>query len=171
MKRQGSKTPHPAKTGGDTDKEAGVKGLPPKQWCPSKAGAVDADTVPGLEESSGESEPEKDIAQSCNAKSKNKKFRHSRRGGWMQKCKTQTDGESRPATMLIWNANSVIPHVMDLNMYAAKHKPRVMCIGETKLDGGFTDKEVEIPGYQVLRRDDRTLGQAERDKIARDVAP
>ena len=77
------------------------------------------------------------------------------RGGWRNKSAAKDNAS--PATLLNWNCQSLLAQnklkLATLIEYAARHKPRAMCITETWLDKYIADAEIHIPGYVVLRAD------------------
>ena len=51
------------------------------------------------------------------------------------------------------NARSFIPKISELRTVAHRTRPAVVCITEFWLDSSVTDGEIQIEGYDVLRRD------------------
>jgi len=41
----------------------------------------------------------------------------------------------------------------ELRLFCDEHKPRIVTINETWLDDSFTDAEITLPGYNVMRKD------------------
>ena len=56
------------------------------------------------------------------------------------------------------NINSLLRHIDELRMTITNLEVDVLTINETKIDNYVTDSEIEIPGYNVIRRDRNRFG-------------
>ena len=56
-------------------------------------------------------------------------------------------------SILYYNAQSLLPKLSELQLIAEAYSPNVICIVETWLNADILDREVSIPGYQIVRLD------------------
>ena len=58
------------------------------------------------------------------------------------------------------NINSLLAHIEELRVLLADLSIEVLVINETKLDSTVNDKEVYIPGYEIIRSDRYLKGRS-----------
>ena len=63
-------------------------------------------------------------------------------------------------TILYFNARSLVPKLDNLFLSVVTHQPHIICIVETWLSSEIDSVEVDIPGYQLYRRDRNRQGGA-----------
>ena len=59
----------------------------------------------------------------------------------------------RGLVMAMLNINSLLAHIDDLRIFMNNSKIDVLAINETKLDASIHDREVHLPGFEIVRRD------------------
>ena len=61
--------------------------------------------------------------------------------------------------MACLNINSLLAHIDELSIYISSRKIDILCINETKLDHTINDREVCLPGFEIVRRDRKVNGR------------
>ena len=65
----------------------------------------------------------------------------------------------RGFVMAALNINSLLAHLDDLKVFVLDSKIDVLAINQTKIDSSVNDNEIYLPGFEVVRKDQRTTGQ------------
>ena len=61
--------------------------------------------------------------------------------------------------MALLNVNSLLAHIDELKIFTSANALDVLIINETKLDSMVDNREVNIPGYEIIRNDRRINGR------------
>ena len=61
--------------------------------------------------------------------------------------------------MACLNINSLLAHTDELSIYISSRKIDILCINEIKLDHTINDREVCLPGFEIVRRDRKVNGR------------
>ena len=68
------------------------------------------------------------------------------------------------------NINSILPNIDELRHIAQSIKLYVIGISESKLDSSVNDNEINIPGYEILRKDRNRNGGGVLAYIRNDIS-
>ena len=61
--------------------------------------------------------------------------------------------------MALLNVNSLLAHIDELKIFTSANALDVLIINETKLDSTIDNREVNIPGYEIIRNDRKINGR------------
>ena len=61
--------------------------------------------------------------------------------------------------MALLNINSLLAHIDELRIFTSANALDVLIINETKLDSTIDNREVNIPGYEIIRDDRKINGR------------
>ena len=68
------------------------------------------------------------------------------------------------------NVRSLLHKLSEINRFASTYRPAIISISETWLDDTVTDNEIQIEGYNVIRKDRDRQGGGVCTYIRQDLA-